>query len=90
MLNVSSSSLSIDTEWQQPAGGNSIKHFSIRWRQNGDSIWNNKSILFEANQTKYSTLISGLSAGRTYELEAYAVNAAGISRPALAKATTSK
>ncbi len=65
----------IDVSWTAPTmtGKPAISDYDVQYRKTGDSTWTDASF----TGTGTSTSISGLTAGKTYEVQVRAVNAEG-------------
>ena len=88
-FNTSSSFTSIELQWLQPNGGNSVDSFTVMWRTGRG--WREFSpILFQSHVMKYFHTIDDLRPGQTYMLQVFTVNSAGRSRPALSNNTVRK
>lgn len=61
----------LSVAWSVPSNnGTSITHYSVQYREQGQSTWNSIS----PNPTSNSTTVSGLSSGVTYEIRVAADN----------------
>ena len=65
----------VDVSWTAPgmAGKPAISDYDVQYRQAGDSTWSSHSF----TGTGTSTTLSGLTTGKTYEVQVRAVNAEG-------------
>ncbi len=73
--NTTTPTTKIDVSWTAPTmtGKPAISDYDVQYRKAGDSTWTDASF----TGTTTSTTLSGLTAGKTYEVQVRAVNAEG-------------